>query len=513
MALAGAAGLLVLVSVVPLVVLASELLSADAIERLGSTLGAARSWALLGQTVSLAGLVTTGALAVGVPMGVLIGKTDVAGRRAAFLVHVFPVFVPPFLLALGWFHMLGRHGPLGTPWTADLLFGRFGVLATLTLAFAPIVTALTVLGLRGIDASIEDAARTASPPARAVTRILLPLAWPAVAFGALLVFALALSEVGVPMFLRVRTYPAAVFTRLGGVQYAPGEAVALVLPMLALGLLLVVVDRQLLGRRSFASLGLRSSQAAPIPLGAYRPLATALVWGLCALSVLPLVGLMVEAGVAGVVAALDWAGPSLRTSLVASAGAATAVTAMGLVIGHALARHQRSGVFLDAIAMLAFVTPSSVLGVGIMGTWNQPISQAVYTSAAILVVGLTARYATIGVRTLAAVIHSSAPHYEAAAAAFGAGFFRRMARIVVPMHWRSVTGAWLIAFVFCMRDLDTVVVFYPPGSEPLPVQVFTLEANGPENVVAGLSLIHIGATAAVLALAALLLWGWGRVRS
>jgi iron(III) transport system permease protein len=74
-----------------------------------------------------------------------------------------------------------------------------------------------------------------------------------------------------------------------------------------------------------------------------------------------------------------------------------------------------------------------------------------------------------------------------------------MSRIVVPMHLRAVVGSWLLALVFCLRDLDTVVVFYPPGLEPLVVRIFTLEANGPERVVAGLAIYHVAITGLVLA--------------
>jgi iron(III) transport system permease protein len=59
--------------------------------------------------------------------------------------------------------------------------------------------------------------------------------------------------------------------------------------------------------------------------------------------------------------------------------------------------------------------------------------------------------------------------------------------------------------VFCLRDLETAVLFYPPGGEPLTVRIFTLEANGPVPVVAGLGVIHAAVTGAVLALGAALL--------
>src|SRR5439155_842953 len=109
----------------------------------------------------------------------------------------------------------------------------------------------------GVDRALEDAARTVAGPWLVATRILLPIAWPSVALGALVVFALAFSELGVPMFLRVRTYPAAVFARLGGVAYAPGEAFVLVMPLLAVGVVLLWLERRIVGRRSQTVLGLR----------------------------------------------------------------------------------------------------------------------------------------------------------------------------------------------------------------------------------------------------------------
>jgi iron(III) transport system permease protein len=205
-------------------------------------------------------------------------------------------------------------------------------------------------------------------------------------------------------------------------------------------------------------------------------------------------------GASGVREAQAWIGSSLSTSLIAAAAAATVITAVGLFAGYALARRRAGGSALDAMAVLAFMTPSAVLGVGLIAAWNRPGGQLVYGTVAIIVIGLTARYALIGTRMLAAIIQSSSPHYEEAAAAFGAGFARRLSGIVVPMHARAMIGAWLVAFVFCMRDLDAVIVFYPPGLEPLTVRIFTLEANGPERVIAALSLLHAIVIAAALSI-------------
>ena len=217
---------------IPVVTLVLELTSGeDGMSGVAAILLEPDVWLLLAGSVALATAVTMLATLLAVPLGVLLGRTDVGGRGWLLAVHAFPMFVPPFLVALGWFHIVGANGYLGTPSTARLFFGPVGVVAVLGLTLAPIITSLTALALQNVDPSLEDAGRVAGGPVRVIARILLPTAWPAVALGLLLVFALALSELAVPMFLRVRTYPASVFARLGGIDYAPGEAVALGLPL------------------------------------------------------------------------------------------------------------------------------------------------------------------------------------------------------------------------------------------------------------------------------------------
>lgn len=467
-----------------------------------SALGDGRTWSLLGRTLLLASGVTLLALAIGVPLGVLLGRTDLPLRRTLWLVHAFPMFLPPLLPALGWFHWFGTEGLIGSEGTASVLFSGTGLVLVLGVTFAPIVTSLTALGVMGVDASLEESARTVARPWRVATWILVPAATPAIALSAVIVFALALSEIGVPMFLRVDVYSAAVFARLGGIDFAPGEALALALPLVPVALGLLALERRFAAGRSFAVLGLRAAQGS-LPLGRWRVPATLGAIACALVSTAPLVALADQyRGASGV---LDWANDAPRNGIVAGAVAATIITVIGVVIGHAAARRFPGATLLDATCVLLFVMPAGVLGVGIMTLWNRPETQVVYGTLAIVVVGFVARYAIVGVRVVACAVAQSSVHLEEAAAASGSRFGRRLARIVLPVHARGIVFAWLLALVFCLRDVETVVLFYPAGSEPLTVRILTLEANGPPAVVAGLCLLHVAITAATLLLGALLL--------
>lgn len=502
---AAAAAIVVVAAVAPLAVLIVTVPSSwtSAVD----VLAAPRTWILLLRSLLLAGGVTFLALSIGVPLGLLLGRADVPLRRAIWLAHAFPMFLPPFLSALGWFHWFGAQGFVGTELTARALFSELGVALVLGTTFSPIITSLVVLAVSGVDASLEEAARIVAPPLTVAWRILLPAASPAIALGVVLVYALSLSELGVPMFLRVDVFPAAVFARLGGVDFAPAEAFALTLPLLPVALLLAGLEHRFASRRSFAVLALRSAKKAPLPLGRWRAPAVLVCLLAAALSLAPTASLVIRSGGAEPSEILGWARAAPLNGLIAAASAATVIILISVIAGHGVARGVRAATALDALCMLSFLMPAAVLGVGLIALWNRPSTQLVYGTLAILVVAYVARYAVVVVRAVACAVSQSDVHLEEAAASSGAGYARRLTRIVVPLHARGIAFAWLLALVFCLRDLETAVLFYPPGLEPLTVRIFTLEANGPPAVVAGLAVLHAMITAVVLVTAAFVFRG------
>jgi len=57
---------------------------------------------------------------------------------------------------------------------------------------------------------------------------------------------------------------------------------------------------------------------------------------------------------------------------------------------------------------------------------------------------------------------------------------------VAPLVRRDLVVAWLVAYIFCLRDTGISMLVYPPGADPLTVRIFTLMANGEPAMIAAL---------------------------
>lgn len=462
-----------------------------------------RPWWLLLRSISLSAAVTVACLALGVPTGLILARAALPLRRLLLAAHLCIAFLPPFLPALGWFHFFGEQGWLGSELTSRALFSELGAVWVLTTCFTPIVTGLTALGVSGVDAALEEAGRVSLGPARTALRVLLPCCAPAISLAALIVFALTFTELGVPLFLSVDVYQTVVFARLAGIDFAPGEAAVLMLPLLLVALLLAALERRFAGGRALAALGaFRAARAPLLPFSSSLLAVAALAAGV---SLCPLAALLLSADLsAGPAELLRWAGDTPWTSLKSAAAAAALLTAMALVLGGELLRRTRAGVSSDALAMLTFLMPSAILGVGLMAAWNHPSSAWLYGSTGILVVGFVARYGAVALRTYSTVLAQLPVSLDEAARASGASYSQRLA-LTLGMTLRGVAGTFLLVLTFALRDLESAVLYYPPGEQPLTVRIFTLEANGPAGVVSALALLQVLLTLATLACGGLLL--------
>lgn len=454
-------------------------------------------WRLLGRSLGLASAVALLSLAIGTPLGLLLGRADVPWRRVALWLHGLPAALPPLVLALGSWELLS------TSELASTLRGLGGVLALEVLAFTPVVTLLVASASASVDPAQIDAARAVARPGLTLVRVVLPAARPAATLGALVVAALSLAELGVPAFLGVDVHATAVFARLGGADAAAGEAVALVLPLVLVAVGLAGLERRFAGQRALDSLGLRRAGAA-LPLGRWRAPLSLIVWSLALAPWVPLAALAWSARMLTIDELTQWIGGSLRASVIVGLAVATTVLVLALVLGHALGRGRSVGRLLDGPSVALLVIPGGAVGLAYASAATRPPLAAVQGTYLPLILALVARYGVLATRAVAVSVRQGSPRLEEAAACFGASYLRRLRDVVVPVHARALALAWALVFVAAVRDLETTALLYPPGGDPLVVRLFTLEANGPPHVLAGLGLAQLLLAAGAVGAVALL---------
>jgi iron(III) transport system permease protein len=202
-------------------------------------------------------------------------------------------------------------------------------------------------------------------------------------------------------------------------------------------------------------------------------------------------------------AALAAAGGSVGRSFAFAALGATLIVLFGLLIGYGTTTGAlRQGT--EIITLFLFALPGPVLGIGLISLWNRPATNGIYGTPAILLLGFLAQYVVLGVWVTRAALATIPRSMEEAAAVAGAGWGRRLATIAMPLAWKGLVGAWLLAFLFCFRDTGIAMVVYPPGKDTLTIRLFTMMANGRPEVIAALCMLILVSVAAPFAVLGIL---------
>ncbi len=468
----------------------------------------ARHWASAARSLALSALTAGCATLLGVPLGLLLAKTDLPLRRSLAVVLAVPLVIPPYILAICWFNlvtgdtMLARVVPpgVGTQLTA-WLFSLPGCVWVLASALMPAVMLLTMIGVRALNSRLEEAGRLVAPWPAVLRRITLPSILPGILFGAVLVFLLALGEVGVPMFLRYRVFPVETLTRFAA-SYDARAAAAAATPLLAVPLLILAIERRYLREKTYRLQAINpASPTLLVPLGKLRVPALLAVILLTLVSVaMPLLALA-DSSLSAFADGEAWskAAGSLLRSLALAVVGATLLTVLGFFCGYLIhTRALRVWRAVDSLTLLLFTLPGSVIGVGLIVLWNRPGVGFVYGSAVVVILAYLAQYTAVTSRISLALLATVPASLEEAAQTAGAPWLARLRYVVIPGILPGVVAGWLIAFIFCLRDLGASMLVYPPGQDTLPVRIFTLMANGAPSLISALCMILVAVGLGVL---------------
>lgn len=182
-------------------------------------------WTALRLSLELA-LVT---VAVLLPVGVLLGRTlafrRFSGRGLVEALVALPLVLPPTVLGFYLLAAFGAASPLGR--LAEALLGRplvfsfEGLVLASVIANLPFAVQPVQRGFEAIGVELRDAAAACGmPPLVRFLRVELPLAWPAIATGLVLVFAHTMGEFGVVLMVggsipgETRTMAIAIYDRV-----------------------------------------------------------------------------------------------------------------------------------------------------------------------------------------------------------------------------------------------------------------------------------------------------------
>lgn len=166
--------------------------------------------AALYRTLRVAVIVTTLCLLLGFPLAYKLARTQSRYKNLMIMLLVLPLFVGNAVRAAGWMTLFGSRGLLNvalqwigvTSEPVTFMYTEFAVIVGIVAVNLPYVVLTLQSVLEGIDRAIEDAAFSlGAGPLTMARRVLLPLALPGFAAGAIFCFILTMNAYATPVLL------------------------------------------------------------------------------------------------------------------------------------------------------------------------------------------------------------------------------------------------------------------------------------------------------------------------
>lgn len=479
-------------------------------------------WRPLLHTATIAFGAIVVALVVGIPMAWLISRTDMPGKKWFATVLIIPYMLPSWTFALAWQTLFKNRTTGGQPsWMEALGFappdwlayGALPITLILALHYTPFVILLFGNALRQFDSTLEDSARVIGAGNGVIARkIILPLMLPSLVSACTLIFAKCLGDFGVAYILGVPVgydvLATSLFRAISTSQTGMGAILALTI--VVLGTISITLDMYLLKEaRRFVVIGSKGSMNRTTSLRGYRLPAAGLATLVFLISaVVPLLALAMTTvmKVPGVFA-LDnftlayWLASDLGTTalkqgilltpefwqatwntlwIVGSAAAGAGF--LGLLVGYAVTRTSSTMIaaFLRQVTFLPYLVPGIAFAAAYLSMFavqRGPVP-ALYGTPIILVLAILADQMPFASRAGISAMMQLGRDPEEAARIAGAGWFRRLASVVVPIQKGALVTGILLPFISGIKGLSLVVVLAVPGTDVLTTYALRLVDYG-----------------------------------
>jgi iron(III) transport system permease protein len=463
-----------------------------------------------------------------------VERTDAPGGQLFHNLALLSFAVPGLLMAMAWIFVLSPNigwvnavlkSSLGLANAPVNIYSMAGMIWALSSHYFPLAYLALGPPLRALDVRMEEAGLVSGGRYwQVIPKITLPLLRPAILSAMLLLFIMGMSSYEVPRLIgrpaRIDVFTTEIQSATTGAPPEFGVASALSLALLLICIVGVYFYRRATRHaEAFATITGKGYRPTRIELGRWRwPVAAAM--GLIFLVALglplftlawqsffrnlsqPFMGSAAPATLENYRFVLSY--PiflnAVRTSVVVSAMAATAVVALTLVMAWMARRSaSRFAWLLDALASAPIAIPGVIVGASILFTYLiVPIP--VYNTIWILLIAYVTLYLPYGMRFASSGITQIHRELEEAAEVSGARIGQIFLHVLLPLILPFLLAAWIYVFVLSVRELGASVFLVGPGTHVLGTISLTMwEEGGSYGAVAALGVIQILPLLAIVA--------------
>lgn len=479
-------------------------------------------WWPLANTAIISAAAIIIAFLVGAPIGWLLSRTDLIGKKWFSTALLVPYMLPSWTFALAWLTLFKNRTTGGLPsWMETFGFtppdwfayGALPIALILALHYAPFVILLFGNALKQFDTQLEDAARSlGARPTVVARKIILPLMLPALVSAATLIFAKCLGDFGVAYVLGVPVgfdvLATSLFRAISTSQ--AGASAVLAGVIVVIGTISVIIDMRLLKEaKRFVTIGSKGAMVRQTRLGKWQ--VPAVVWAFAMFAVsagIPLIALALTT-VMRVPGSFNldnftldyWIGTDLGTTALRQGIlltgefwlalwntvwmvglAATGAGVLGLLVGYSVVRSpvRFVSVGLRQITFLPYLVPGIAFAAAYLSMFAvaRPPLPALYGTPFILVLAILADQMPFASRAGISSMMQLGRDPEEAGQIVGAGWFRRMRSIVLPIQRGALVSAILLPFISGIKGLSLVVVLAVPGTDLLTTYAIRLVDYG-----------------------------------
>ncbi|MCD8329127.1 MAG: iron ABC transporter permease [Lachnospiraceae bacterium] len=467
---------------------------------------------------------------VSVPLGAVIAwlvvRTDMPCKRILGILVVIPYMIPSWCKALCWLAVfrnetsgsLGFLTGLGIPVPDWLAYGPVAIVLCMSLHYYAFSYINVSSALRSINSELEEMGEICGAGKIEILKsITLPLVMPSILSALVMTLSKSIGTYGVAATLGSRigyfTLATKMKTFISGGPQGVGYAMSIIL--IALAAIIIFVNQKIIGtRKSYAPIGGKGGRSNDMKLGKARvPLAAFLVVFLLVAMVMPMFVLVMETfqintggGYAlSNLTLYNWIGTvdqaqtytnypgifrnsefvkafwnTIRLTFIAS----TITAFCGQFLGYISTRGRGKwyGGLTEQLVFIPYLMSGIAFSAVYVAMFSQPrlggLIPSLYGTFTLIVLTSVVKHFPFASKSGTSNMMQISTELEEAATINGAGFFKRMQSIVMPLAKNGFITGFMLTFISIAKELDLIVIMMDKNTQTLSYLAFTYSQEG-----------------------------------